>query len=324
MKSDRSPLLNVRDLALATILALAATAYASGRLSGAARQELGHDGTVSYPATCAVPLDKSAKETNQLNALLVGSDYIRRLSRDQDTARQNRIIQPFLSGQKVWSRVPLSADLDRTLSGAAMYMLRGDGRVHELVCERGNTLYSLPYELNQLLKDCGMRFTNADVHAWAPLVIFVGLACANSRVLESGSDMWPDFEPTIDSVVRGLIPLVPSVALSKLVADTAGPTYFKEAAFSAMPGYVNKVRVRVEFEGATRGMIGSDTATIYTEGGSRSGDKLYPVMFVFPPWNSHIHLDPPKLGALNEGDGDFLTAEGRDRRIWDRKDEAEV
>jgi hypothetical protein len=294
MKSDRGVLLSVKDLAVAAVLVLAAIAFTSCGPSPATRDELSRGGSVTYPAICAVPLDASAKEAKRLNSILMGSEFIRRLERIQDAASQDQVVKPFLRGPKTWGRVPLPADLKRAMGGAELYVLRGKGRIHELVCVDESTLYRLPYELNQLMKDCGMRFSNADVHRWTPLVIMVSLACDHFSAKQSGENLGPEAEYTFDSIVRGQIPLTPSVALNKIVADTAGATDYKRSLYSVMPGFVSVVRADVRIDGR------SSTVSIYTAGGSPQDDALYPVMFVHPAWNLFMRFSVPRLDAWKE------------------------
>jgi hypothetical protein len=303
MKSDGSPLLSVKDLAVAAILALAATAFASGRLSPAARQELRQNGSVSYPATYAVPLDAKAVDTSRLSSILMGSEFVKSLERVSDSMDQSRTIRPFLQGQKNWSRVPLPADLSRTLGGAAMYALRGDGLVRELVCVRGGTMYSLPDDLNQLLKDCGMKFTNGGIHRWTPLVIWVCSACDRIEADASGMPISDEFQCTFDSVTGGQAPLVSSLTVGHLVADTARSADVGHSVYGVLPGFVSRV---------TAGVRDGDTSyavEIYTANGGSHPGELYPVEFHLPQTVLRIYLSMPELGMLDEDHPEFGVAE---------------
>ena len=251
-------------LAVAATLALAATAFASGRLSPAARQELGQDGSVSYPATYAKPLGTGTGEAAALDAALENSGFGRALARrfhtGTDTSARALVARPH-----DWSVIDLPHSVAKELKDVKVYLLRYDylgagtrgweyWRIGEVVAVKGIWLYSLRGDLVQLLRDCGSRFRQEDVPAWLPVVVFAASTSyggtRNGYVSEGGHHArW-------DSMVRGQVPAFPAMRLVKVTADTAKTASLRQF---TRPGDIEEVRIVVQVG------VETDTMSVETE-----------------------------------------------------------
>ena len=287
-------------IAVAMSLLMAVTAFASGRLSPAARDEQSRVGTESYPAAYAAPLDAGAREVTSLDSALGSSAIGRRMARRYPTGTDSSM-QALLKKPHQWSVIHLPPPIARLMKGAQVFLFHSASdvtptkgrefwRIREIVAVKGKKLYELPANLVALLEDCGVRFRREDVAAWIPVAAY--MVVAGYRYPGAGTDGPPNRYAREDSIASGQAPLVPTLAISRVLADTAKTMSLR---MSLLPGDIEEVRVVVQVEGET------DTMFIEME---RSGEESYPNTVrwrlfekLSVPWHGMRDEETPSMGV---------------------------
>jgi hypothetical protein len=258
-------------LALVAVLALSVTAFTSCGRSTTARGKLSQDGSVSYPATYAAPLEAGSPQVVALDAALSASSIGRTLARFSATGADSST-RTFINKPHRWSVVGLPVAIARQIAGAQVYVLRGFGSrpagsryiiIHEFLAAKDGRLYGLPDDLSQLLADCGLRFHREDVMAWTRVAVYVATASTRYRNSWTGGEYYS--HAVWDSISRGQAPLTPPMTLGKVGMDTAKTIAFGQ---SLDPGDIQEVRIETHVPGET------DTVFIET---TRAADGLFPV-----------------------------------------------
>ena len=258
-------------LAVAAVLVLSATAFTSCGQSTTARGKLSQDGSVSYPATYAVPLDNTSVLTRKMDTAL--TRIVLGCVNDPgwaDDNPQRRNLQRFLAGRREWARVSLPQRVSDVVAGAEVYLAKGDGNTRYMVAERGGHVYMLPRQMNKLMSDCGVAFRNEDVPEWTPVVIYFAAATARFHLYSSAQPVATDQPgPPADLVVQGSEPLVPPL----VVQDIRTTLSVRDQSLNpgiAGAGYVARVSASYTMTGETR------RVDIWTRGGDRAGGRVYP------------------------------------------------
>jgi hypothetical protein len=195
MKSDRSPLLNVRYLAVAAVLALSATALAGcggstesrqvatgrrARGSGAEQGFITHREGEAFPPAYLTRMDSlAARSLFQLRAVPNEFDTVKRGETFADHLRrrsESYLYTGVLRGAVYrLGSYPLFV---RLMPNTAFFVAEDDwGRIgFRMLATRDGKLYLLPLQLGILMRDCGYHLRIEETVEWSQVFLAVELA----------------------------------------------------------------------------------------------------------------------------------------------------
>jgi hypothetical protein len=159
------------------------------------------------PVGYAELLDPESAEALRADAALMGSCYLGGQLEGLPDRLSDTPLVLFASSPRRWCRVVLPGEIGRALHGAVVYAVAGSGNGRELVGIRDTMPYRLPLDLTVLLADGGFVYSDAEVADWMHTYSFFMIAARRLGLTSAYLDV--EVPPQVDSVMRGLVPLVP-------------------------------------------------------------------------------------------------------------------